>query len=242
VSMHATLERVHGGLVVSCQAREGEPLRDTHVITAIARAVVDRGARGLRIESLPDIASVRSAVDAVVIGLVKVAGHDVYITPRIVDAVAVARAGAHIVAVDGTARPRPDGASLDDVVAAVHAQGAAVLCDVSTLDEGLAAAAAGADAVATTLSGYTPYSPQRPEPDLDLVSALSSAVAVPVLAEGRIRTPKQAAAALERGAWAVVVGGAITRPGDLAGQFAARLEESAGRAGYARRLDAGADL
>jgi N-acylglucosamine-6-phosphate 2-epimerase len=238
VSTKTPLDRIRGGLVVSCQAREGEPLRDTHVITAIAKAVAHRGARGLRIESLPDIASVRFALGTVLIGLVKVDGHDVYITPTVADALAVARAGAHIVAIDGTARPRPDGAALADVVAAIHAEGAAVLCDVSTLDEGLAAAESGADAVATTLSGYTPYSPQRPEPDLDLVSALSSTLAIPVIAEGRIRTPEQAAAALDHGAWAVVVGSAITRPGDLTEHFAARLERPAGQADPPRHPDA----
>jgi putative N-acetylmannosamine-6-phosphate epimerase len=97
------------------------------------------------------------------------------------------------------------------------------MADVATLAEGIAAAAAGADAVATTLSGYTgPVHAARDDPpDLDLVEALAAAVGVPVVAEGRLWTPEQVAEALRRGAHAVVVGTAITNPRDITRRFVA---------------------
>jgi N-acylglucosamine-6-phosphate 2-epimerase len=131
----------------------------------------------------------------------------------------VAAAGAHIVAIDGTDRPRPDGRDLAATIAAVHERtDALVLADVSTVDEGVAAAEAGADAVASSLSGYTENSRALAGPDLELVAELAQKLTVPVLAEGRIRSPEQARAALDTGAWAVVVGSAITAPAWLAGQ------------------------
>ena len=103
-----------------------------------------------------------------------------------------------------------------------------VMADVSTLEEGLEAAGAGADLVATTMAGYTPHSRQMPGPDLDLVRDLARGVSIPVVAEGRIRTPEEAAAALQSGAWAVVVGRAITMPEAITEAFARALTETAG--------------
>jgi N-acylglucosamine-6-phosphate 2-epimerase len=97
------------------------------------------------------------------------------------------------------------------------------MADVATLDEGVAAAAAGADFVSTTLSGYVPGSPRQDGPDLDLVAALAAALAVPVVAEGRISTPEEAALALARGAHSVVVGTAITAPTALTSRFVTSL-------------------
>ena len=100
------------------------------------------------------------------------------------------------------------------------------MADCSTLDEGIAAAAAGADLVGTTLSGYTAYTSKQPGPDLDLVARLATAVDVPVVAEGRIHTPAQAAQALRAGAWAVVVGTAITHPSTITGWFASAMADA----------------
>ncbi|GAA5205796.1 hypothetical protein GCM10023323_14520 [Streptomyces thinghirensis] len=122
-----------------------------------------------------------------------------------------------MVAADATARPRPDGSTFADLVAAVHAAGAQVMADVSTLQEGREAAAQGADLVSTTLSGYVPGSPRQAAPDLRLVAELAAAVRVPVVAEGRLATP--AAEALAAGASSVVVGTAITAPTALTKLF-----------------------
>ena len=111
-------------------------------------------------------------------------------------------------------RPRPEGDSAADFIRRVRAEtGLPVFADVSVLDEGFASRAeAGADALLTTLSGYTDYSPQRDEPDFALIEALAARSGLPVIAEGRINTPEMAARALDCGAWAVTVGSAITRP------------------------------
>ncbi|GAB3839267.1 N-acetylmannosamine-6-phosphate 2-epimerase [Kribbella italica] len=219
------LQQIRGGLIVSCQARGDDPLRNPAIIAALSMSAVQGGAVGLRLEGLDDIRVVRSKVDVPVVGLWKVdLDSDVYITPTVWHARQVAETGASIVAVDGTARPRPDGEPLVRSIEAIHAAGALAMADVSTLEEGEAAEALGADVVSTTLSGYTPDSPQRDEPDLALVAALTEHLSVPVIAEGRYRTPAQAAQAIEARAWAVVVGTAITAPGWITRQFTRELD------------------
>lgn len=224
VAADAVLRRLRGGLVVSCQAPPGDPLHGPSSMAAMARAAVLGGAVGIRAEGPADVQAVRQAVDVPVIGLWKQGTEGVYITPTVDHARAVAEAGAEIVAIDATGRPRPDRSTVPEVVAGLRrSHRCLIMADVSTLDEGAAAAEAGADLVATTLSGYTPYSRQQPGPDLDLVAALAGRVEVPVVAEGRITTPGEARAALQAGAWAVVVGGAITRPQLITARFAAAL-------------------
>ncbi|WP_328753985.1 putative N-acetylmannosamine-6-phosphate 2-epimerase [Streptomyces sp. NBC_00269] len=210
-------------LIVSCQAPPGDPLRDTGTLVRLARAAAAGGAAGIRANEPEVIAAISAAVDLPLIGLWKDGDTGVYITPTVRHALAVAEAGAHVVAADATARPRPDGGTFAGIVAAVHAAGALVMADVATFDEGVAAAAAGADFVSTTLSGYVPGSPRQVGPDLDLVCALSATLAVPVVAEGRISTPEEAALALARGAHSVVVGTAITAPTALTSRFVTAL-------------------
>lgn len=151
-------------LIVSCQAPPGDPLRDTGTLVRLARAAAAGGAAGIRANEPEVIAAISAAVDLPLIGLWKDGDTGVYITPTVRHALAVAEAGAHVVAADATARPRPDGGTFADIVAAVHAAGALVMADVATFDEGVAAAAAGADFVSTTLSGYVPGSPARTVP------------------------------------------------------------------------------
>ncbi|MFI0899033.1 N-acetylmannosamine-6-phosphate 2-epimerase [Streptomyces sp. NPDC020983] len=215
-----------GRLVVSCQALPGEPLHGPVHMSAMARSAVMGGAAAVRVNGPEDVAAVRGAVRVPVIGLWKDGEEGVYITPTLRHALAVAEAGADIVALDATGRPRGDGLDIAATFAALHAAGVLVMADVSTLDEGLAAAAAGADLVATTLSGYTGTGAPRSAaagPDLDLVASLAARTGTPVAAEGRITTPEQAAAVLAAGAHCVVVGGAITRPADLTRRFVTAL-------------------
>jgi N-acylglucosamine-6-phosphate 2-epimerase len=217
------LAAIRGGLVVSCQAPEGDTLRNPEIMAAMAVSVAGVGAVGIRANGLSDVREIRARVGLPLIGLWKDGSAGVYITPTAEHAVAVARAGADVVAVDGTLRPRPDGRTLADSIAAVHSEGRLLMADVSTVDDGLAAQDAGADMVSTTLSGYTADSPSTDEPDLDLVAALVGRLRIPVVAEGRIRTPAQASRALQLGAWAVVVGTAITAPAWIASQFVREL-------------------
>jgi N-acylglucosamine-6-phosphate 2-epimerase len=215
--MSEIVESLRGGLVVSVHAPEGSPLAASSHLSAMARAAELGGAAGLR---AVDVAAVKEAVGLPVIGLRKrrVEGSDVYITPSVDDARAVAAAGADIVAVDATLRPRPDGVDLASLVAELAVP---VLADVDSLEAGLAAREAGAAAVATTLAGYTSNTPSPVEPDIHLVEVLAAELDCPVFAEGRIATPAQARAAFDAGASAVVVGSAITDPLALTHAFAA---------------------
>ena len=227
------LEALRGRLVVSCQAYPGEPMRDPDTMRRVAEAVARGGAAGIRAQGLDDIAAIRGALDLPLIGLWKDGDDDVFITPTLEHALAVARAGAHVVALDGTGRPRPDGLTLGATIAAVHEQtGALVMADCSTFDEGLEAARLGADVVGTTLAGYTAYSSKDTGPDLELVARLAAATDVPVVAEGRIHTPEQAAAALRSGAWSVVVGTAITHPTTIPSWFATAVEDARTEEGH----------
>jgi N-acylglucosamine-6-phosphate 2-epimerase len=215
------------GLVVSCQALEDEPLHGPHHMAAMAVAAQMGGAAGIRANGTRDIAAIKQAVDLPIIGLIKrsLPGFEVYITPTLEDALAVHEAGAAIVALDGTARARPDHRSLEQTIRELHAQGVLVMADISTLEEGVYAAAAGADYVSTTLSGYTPYSRQEEGPDLELISELKSRISTPVAAEGRIRNPEEAWKAIQAGADFVVVGAAITRPQQITASFAREMSK-----------------
>ena len=218
-------ERLRGGLLVSCQALPDEPLFGADIMARLARAAQAGGAVGIRANSPVDIAAIRAVTDLPLIGLSKVdvAGYEVYITPTVADALAVAEAGADMIALDATDRPHPEGTTAEFIRLVREATGKPVLADISTYEEALAAQDAGAEFVSTTMSGYTPYSPQLEAPDLALVERLASKLLVPLIAEGRIATPEQARAALEAGAWAVVVGGAITRPQQITTRFARAL-------------------
>jgi N-acylglucosamine-6-phosphate 2-epimerase len=220
------LAKVRHRVVVSCQAPPGNPMRSALVIARIAASVVAAGAGGVRIDSPEHITAVKNAVDTPLIGLWKEGQDGVYITPTLRHARAVAEAGADIVAVDGTGRPRPDGRALAQVIDRLHGElGAVVLADVGTVAEGLAAAESGADAVATTLAGLSggsglPGGAARVDgPALDVVDMLAGRLDVPVIAEGGILIPSQARAALEAGAWCVVIGKAITSPDWITARF-----------------------
>ncbi|MFO1057413.1 MAG: putative N-acetylmannosamine-6-phosphate 2-epimerase [Dongiaceae bacterium] len=244
-SRQGALSRLAGRLVVSVQADPGSPLRAVPHIVALARCAIAGGAAGLRLEGLENLAAVRAVTALPLIGLVKQPQResDVYITPTAALARGLAAAGADIVAVDATLRPRPE--PFAAIAAAAHEAGAEVLADISTLEEARAALAAGADAGATTLSGYVGAArgpaaqgpeaqgpaAQGPEaPDLELMAALAAA-GIPFGAEGQVRTPALAQACLAAGAGFVVVGSAITRPDVVAGWFAAALAEAAARGG-----------
>lgn len=217
---------LRGKLIVSCQAPPGDPMRETATLVRLALSAVAGGGAAIRANEPAVVAAIVEAVDLPVIGLWKDGDIGVYITPTVRHALAVAEAGAAVVAADATDRPRPDGSAFADIVEAVHAAGALVMADVATFEEGVTAAARGADFVSTTLSGYVPGTPKQTGPDLDLVAALSAAIDVPVVAEGRINTPQDAAEALRRGAHSVVVGTAITAPTALTARFVAGIARS----------------
>ncbi|RAX16579.1 putative N-acetylmannosamine-6-phosphate 2-epimerase [Pseudarthrobacter sp. AG30] len=215
------LESLRGRLIVSCQAYPGEPMRDPRTTAQVAASAVIGGAAAVRVQGLADIQYTRAAVEVPVIGLWK-DGHDgVFITPTFRHALAVANAGAHVVAVDGTRRDRPDGLTLAQTVAGIHQEShALVMADCGSLQDAAAAVEAGADLIGTTLAGYTGERPKTAGPDLELLADIAAAgFGVPLIAEGRVHSPAQARQALDAGAFAVVVGTAITHPATLTGWF-----------------------
>lgn len=223
-------DRLKGGLIVSCQAQPDEPLHGSSLMAAMARAAAQAGAVGIRAEGPSDVRAIRQAVDLPILGLykIKVPDHPVYITPTFESAQAIARAGADAIALDATTDVRPDGLTLAETIRRIHEElKLPVMADVSTLEEGLRAEALGADVVGTTLSGYTPQSPKQEEPDWRLLQELVAQARIPVIMEGRIWEPAQARRALELGAWAVVVGSAITRPQLIAARFANAVANAA---------------
>lgn len=223
--MSQIIEAIQGGLIVSCQAAGENPLTGAHYMAAMAKAAAMGGAVGIRTNGPDCVREIRAAVDLPIIGLYKQdhEGYDVYITPTWASAEEIIAVGADIIALDATPRPRPNGEELAELIEQIHAAGRLVMADVSTFDEGVAAARLGADLVGTTLSGYTPYSPQQEEPDFALVESLAKAVSVPVIAEGRYFTPEEVNRALELGAHAVVVGTAITNPWKTTERFVRKL-------------------
>ena len=98
-----------------------------------------------------------------------------------------------------------------------------LMADISTFEEGVNAEKAGVDLVGTTMNGYTPYTSDSKKFNPDLVKEIVKNVKVPVIAEGKIHTPEQAKQAFEAGAHCIVVGGAITRPQEIATRFLSEL-------------------
>jgi len=217
---------MNGGLIVSCQAYPGEPLRDPEMMSRMARAAVLGGAVAIRAQGTEDIQLIHEMVTVPQIGLWKVGTEGVFVTPTLEHALAVAAAGAEVVAIDGTRRERPDGLTLSQTIRALHEQGGAlVMADIGDVEDGLHSEDAGADLVGTTLAGYTRSRPRTHGPDLELIADLQSRLDVPVLAEGRVHTPRQARACLQAGAYAVVVGTAITHPTTITQWFATAIHE-----------------
>jgi N-acylglucosamine-6-phosphate 2-epimerase len=226
----SALARLRGGLIVSVQAEAGSVLNTPETIALLARCAVQNGAAGVRIEGLERIRAVRAAVDVPIVGLVKRTHGDfpVYITPALDDVAAIAAAGAEIVAFDATGRAREGSAGIAELAAAAHRANALALADCATASDGRSATASGADALATTLAGYTDATRGRELPAFDLLAELA-ALAPFALCEGGVAAPAMVRAAFASGASAVVVGTAITNIDWLVRAFAqaARGDESA---------------
>ncbi|MBT1177568.1 MULTISPECIES: N-acetylmannosamine-6-phosphate 2-epimerase [Bifidobacterium] len=222
--MNPIIEQIKGGLVVSCQAYPGEPLRHPETMAQMAMAAEIGGAVAIRCQGLADIAAIKGQVKVPVIGIWKEGDEGVYITPTLRHARCCAAAGADIVAIDATRRPRPDGLTYAQTVEALHRDGVTVMADCGSFADAQQAVDAGTDIISTTLSGYTGEREKTDGPDFELLEQMIAAFPdVPVLCEGRIHTPDQLAAVMERGAWAAVVGTAITHPTSITRWFKARL-------------------
>lgn len=217
------LEKLHLGLIVSCQALPDEPLHGPEIMARMAVAAAEGGAIAIRANGAADVRAIKQAVALPVIGIVKrnYPDSDVYITPTLRETEELLEAGADIIAFDGTRQTRPGNCTLEQIIDLLTASPAASMADISTLEEALYAESLGVSCVSTTLSGYTPYSRQQEGPNLELLEQAAQRLKIPVIAEGRISQPGQVEAALNLGAYAVVVGSAITRPQLITRPFAA---------------------
>ena len=230
MNKEALFDHLHHQLIVSCQPdshdREHDPMNHPMIMAALAQAAALGGAAGIRADGPADIAAIRQVVSLPIIGIFKhdIPGYEVRITPTLEDALLVAAAGADVIALDATHRARPGGLSASELIQLIRQEtGLPVFADISTAEEGIAAAEAGADAVLTTLSGYTAHATDTDEPDFELISVLAARLQAPIIAEGRINTPEQAVKAFASGAWAVTVGSAITRPRAITERFVAGI-------------------
>lgn len=194
------ISALKGKLFVSCQ----------DYVEIMIDAAIRGGAAGLRINSPADVRYVRQRTEIPILGCNKMyfPNSPVYITPSVRAAVKVIEAGADLVALDCTDRPRTR-QSPGEIIGAIHELGALAVADLSSVDQAQAGLDAGADILATTLGA---------EFDTEFIRRLSR-FGVPVLAEGGIDSPEQAHEAIECGAWAVCVGTAITRPHLLTMKF-----------------------
>ncbi len=216
------------GLIVSCQAEDDSPFNAPPFIAAFARSAELGGAIALRLRDIDNVVAVRKHVRLPIIGITKGAYADgsVLVTPSRDDVAQLFASGADLVAADVTDRTGPDGIHRLEWFRSVRREFAQpLMADVATYDEGIRAAEAGADLVATTLAGYTPSTARsrRDVPDFELIERLAKDLPGKVVAEGRVWTPEQAALALRLGAVAVVVGTAITRPIDIVKRFVSSL-------------------
>jgi N-acylglucosamine-6-phosphate 2-epimerase len=208
------LSKLHHGLIVSCQAPTDSPLHDPAIMAAMAQAAINRGAVGVRIDTPDHVGATRERLPQTpIIGLWKqeIPGFETYITPQFRHAQAVAEAGADIIAIDATLRPRPEGETVATLVQQIHGElGKLVMADADALDGAIAAVDAGADLVGTTLYGYTSETRYLSPPGFELLSQMVEQLDVPMICEGGIASAEMAKKALDLGAYAVVVGTAIT--------------------------------
>jgi N-acylglucosamine-6-phosphate 2-epimerase len=224
-----TLDAFSGGLVVSCQARPGNPLHGPELMIRMAQAAELGGARALRVNGPADVAAVVASTSLPVMAINKVEHDDspVVITPTLESIRVLTDAGASVVALDATNRRRPNGEPLRDLVSFIHDAGGVAMGDLATTDDLEGALAADIDAVGTTLAGYT-GGPVPDEPDFAFLAWLVKVSPVPVFAEGRFWTPDQVNQAFNLGASFVVVGTAITNPMAITSRFVQSIERHRG--------------
>ena len=224
------INKIKGGLIVSCQALEDEPLYSSFIMSKMALAAEEGGAVGIRANSVVDIAEIQKSTALPIIGLIKkdYADSEVYITPTEAEVDALVLVGADIIAMDATNRPRPNGESLDTFFKKIKKKypNKLFMADCSTYEEGIHACELGFDIVSTTLSGYTKETKGRLLPDFDMLKKLVDSLDIPVIAEGGIWEPAQLKQAFDLGCHSAVVGSAITRPRDITRHFIAAIKEN----------------
>lgn len=223
------LEKIKGGLIVSCQALPEEPLHSPYIMSRMAYAAYLGGAAGIRANTVEDITEIKKTVDLPIIGIIKKVydDSDVYITPTLNEVEQLYACGVDIIAVDATERVRTGGVSFEKFFTEVRKKfpDQLFMADTSCFNEGKTARELGIDIVGTTMSGYTEYTKGTVLPDFRLMERYVNELDCPVIAEGGIWTPEQLKTALDIGVHAAVVGTAITRPMEITKRFANAIKQ-----------------
>lgn len=224
------INKIKGGLIVSCQALKTEPLYDSYIMAKMALAAFLGGAVGIRANTIIDIKAIKEMVDLPVIGIIKeeYSDSDVYITPTMKEVDELVEAGCEIIAIDATKRLRPNGVTLEEFFTEVRAKypNQLFMADTSCYEEGLKASELGFDLIGTTMAGYTPYTKGTTLPDCELIKKYAENLNKPIIAEGGIWSPDDLINVYKAGAFSAVCGTAITRPMDITKRFVSALEDN----------------
>ena len=218
------IEQLRGGLIVSCQAPTGSPLDDPFIISAMALTAAQQGALGVRLNGASHIAAARARITIPILGIEKVVteGSEVYITPTFAVAERLAMSGAEIIALDATRRTRPGGEKVEHLIRRIREElQKPVMADIATFEEALFAADCGVDIIASTLCGYTKETAEVALPAWHLLEALTAKLRTPIICEGGVASPADVQRVFQCGAFAVVVGTAITGVTQLVKKFVA---------------------
>lgn len=222
------LNKIKGGLIVSCQALENEPLHSSYIMSKMAYAAYLGGAVGIRANSIADITEIKKVVDLPIIGIIKKIYNEdeVYITPTIKEVGELVSCGVDIIAMDCTFGKRPNNETLEDFIKKVKKRypKQLLMADCSTYEEGMHAASLNIDLIGTTMSGYTEYTKGVSLPNISMMRALVKYCQKPVIAEGGIWNPDQLKEAMDAGVWSAVVGSAITRPMEITKRFVGAIK------------------
>ncbi|AIF65748.1 N-acetylmannosamine-6-phosphate 2-epimerase [Terribacillus saccharophilus] len=223
------LNKVKNNLIVSCQSLPEEPLHSSFIMSKMALAAKQGGAKGIRANSKADILEIKKEVKLPVVGIVKRDYKDssVYITPTYQEIDELLESGCEMIAMDATERRRPEGVELEELVRYVREKNPSIqlMADIAILEDAIQADQLGFDCVSTTLYGYTEETKNKKlyENDFEFLKEVIESVSIPVIAEGNVITPEMAKRCLQLGAYSVVVGGAITRPQQITERFVETL-------------------